>query len=155
MTKQLVVMESDASTNGDLDARAKQLEMLAQRIRKNNGEVQKLQGKKRLAKQLVNQVEKALYEESQRISREEMCQLKTRVTTLENEKREISEVLVEVQKRNLDLEVQLIQDKSNHERLLKETKMKIKQLHQQLTKSNSRRTSNFGEKNKCQAVSQE
>jgi hypothetical protein len=42
MAKQLVVMESDASTNGDLDARAKQLEMLAQRIRKKNGEVQKL-----------------------------------------------------------------------------------------------------------------
>jgi hypothetical protein len=64
-----------------------------------------------------------------------MCQLKTRITTLENEKRETNEVLVEVQKRNLDLEVQLIQDNSNHERLLKETKKKIKQLHQQLTKS--------------------
>jgi hypothetical protein len=64
-----------------------------------------------------------------------MCQLKTIVTTLENEKRETSEVLAEVQKRNLDLEVQLIQDKSNHERFLKRIKKKIKQLHQQFTKS--------------------
>jgi hypothetical protein len=44
-------------------------------------------------KQLANQVEKTLYEESQRISREEMCQLKTIITTLENEKRETSEVM--------------------------------------------------------------
>jgi hypothetical protein len=42
MAKQLVVMESGASTNGDLDAVVEQLEMLAQRIRKKNGEVQKL-----------------------------------------------------------------------------------------------------------------
>ncbi len=68
---------------------------------------------------MANQVEKTLYEKSQRISREEMCQLKTKVTILENEKKETREVLAKVQKRNLHLEVQLTQDKSNHERLLK------------------------------------
>jgi len=77
-------------------------------------------------KQLANQVEKTFYEESQRISKEKMCQLKIKVTTLENEKRETSEVIAKVKKRNLNLEVQLICDKSNHERLLKETKKKIK-----------------------------
>jgi hypothetical protein len=40
--KQLVVMESGPSTNGDFDAIVEQLEMLAQNIRKKNGEVQKL-----------------------------------------------------------------------------------------------------------------
>jgi peptidoglycan hydrolase CwlO-like protein len=45
MAKQLVVMESGASTDGDLDAMDKQLEMLAQRIRKKHGEVQELQKK--------------------------------------------------------------------------------------------------------------
>jgi hypothetical protein len=39
MAKQLVVMESGVSTNGDLDAIAEQLEMLAQKIKKKNGEV--------------------------------------------------------------------------------------------------------------------
>jgi hypothetical protein len=42
MTKQLVVIKNGASTNGDLDAVAEQLEMLAQNIKKKNGEVQKL-----------------------------------------------------------------------------------------------------------------
>jgi hypothetical protein len=37
-----MVMERGASTNGDLDAVAEQLEMLAQRIKKKNGEVQEL-----------------------------------------------------------------------------------------------------------------
>ncbi len=46
-------------------------------------------------KQLTNQVEKALYEESKRISREEVIRLKTRVIDLENEKKEIGEALVE------------------------------------------------------------
>jgi hypothetical protein len=41
-------------------------------------------------------VEKALYEESQRITREEMCQLKTKVTILKDEKRVMSEVLTKV-----------------------------------------------------------
>jgi hypothetical protein len=41
-------------------------------------------------------VDKTLYEESQRFSREEMCQLKTRIITLENEKKETSEVLANV-----------------------------------------------------------
>ncbi len=36
-------MENGASTNGDLDAMVKQLEMLAQNIGKKNGEVRKLQ----------------------------------------------------------------------------------------------------------------
>jgi hypothetical protein len=45
MAKQLVVMESGASTNGDLDAMDDQLEMLAYRIKKKHGEVQKLQKK--------------------------------------------------------------------------------------------------------------
>jgi hypothetical protein len=49
-------------------------------------------------------VEKIFHEESQRISKEEMCQLKTRVTILENEKKETCEVLTEVQTRNLHLE---------------------------------------------------
>ncbi len=44
-------------------------------------------------KQLANQVEKTLYEKNYKISKEEMFQLKTRVTTLENEKRETSEAL--------------------------------------------------------------
>jgi len=39
MAKQLVVMENGVSINGDLDAVVKQLEMLAQRIIKKNGEV--------------------------------------------------------------------------------------------------------------------
>jgi hypothetical protein len=42
MTKQLMVINSGASTNGDLDVVAEQLEMLAHKIRKKNGEVQKL-----------------------------------------------------------------------------------------------------------------
>jgi hypothetical protein len=42
MTKQLVVVEDGASSNGDLDVMAKQLEMLAQRVRKKNGKVQEL-----------------------------------------------------------------------------------------------------------------
>jgi hypothetical protein len=62
-------------------------------------------------KQLVNYVEKAFYEESHGIPREEMCWLKTRVIILEKEKRETNEVLVEVHKRNLHLDVQLTQDK--------------------------------------------
>jgi hypothetical protein len=82
-------------------------------------------------------VEKAFYEKNHRISREEMCQLKTIVTILENEKREIGEVLAKIQKRNLHLEVQLTHDKSNHETLSKETKKKIKQPHQQLMKSHT------------------
>lgn len=85
-------------------------------------------------KQLANQVKKALYEESQRTSKEKMSQLKTIVINLKNGK-ETCEALVEVQKRNLHLEAQLTQDKSNQKRLLKETKKKIKQLHQQLMKS--------------------
>jgi hypothetical protein len=64
-----------------------------------------------------------------------MCQLKTKVITLENEKRETSEILAEVQKRNFHLEAQLTHDKSNHEKVLKKTKKKIKQLHQQFMKS--------------------
>ncbi len=53
MAKQLMVMERGASTNGDLDAVAEQLEMLAQRIKKKNGEVQELQKEnERMAKQL-------------------------------------------------------------------------------------------------------
>jgi predicted RNA-binding protein with PIN domain len=72
MAKQLVVMESGASTNGHLDVVAEQLEMLAQMIRKKNGEVQELQKEnERMAKQLdevckqlANQVEKTFYEES-------------------------------------------------------------------------------------------
>jgi hypothetical protein len=39
MTKYLVVMESGASTSGDLDVMVEQLEMLAQRVMKKNGEV--------------------------------------------------------------------------------------------------------------------
>jgi hypothetical protein len=42
MAKQLVVMESNASTNGNLDAVVEQLEMLAQKIYKKNGEVLEL-----------------------------------------------------------------------------------------------------------------
>ncbi len=42
MAKWLVLMESGASTNEDLDAMAKELEMLAQRTKKKNGEVQEL-----------------------------------------------------------------------------------------------------------------
>jgi hypothetical protein len=42
MVKWLVVMKSSASTTGDLDAVVEQLEMLAQKIRKKNGEVLKL-----------------------------------------------------------------------------------------------------------------
>jgi predicted ATP-grasp superfamily ATP-dependent carboligase len=80
MAKQLVVMENGAPTNGDLDAVVEQLEMLAQKIRKN-GEVQELQKEnERMAKQLeetqsqlANQVEKTFYEENQSILREEMC----------------------------------------------------------------------------------
>lgn len=142
MAKHLVVMESGASTNEDLDVVVEQLEMLAQRIRKNNGEVQELQKEnekmakqlEETQKQLTNQVEKALYEKNQRISREKMCQLKTIITILEDEK-ETSEVLAKVQKRNLHLEVQLTHDKSNHEKLLKEIEKKIKQLHQRFPKS--------------------
>jgi hypothetical protein len=55
--------------------------------------------------QLTNQVEKSLYDESQRISREEMCQLKTIVIILQDEKKETIEVLAKVQKKNLHLEV--------------------------------------------------
>jgi len=55
-------------------------------------------------KQLINQVEKTFYEESQKTSREELFQLKTRVTNLKNEKKEIGEALVEVQKKNFHLE---------------------------------------------------
>jgi hypothetical protein len=36
-------MENSASTNGDLDEVAKQLEMLAQNIKRKNGEVLELQ----------------------------------------------------------------------------------------------------------------
>ncbi len=86
-------------------------------------------------KELINQVEKNHFmKKNQRITREEMCQLKTKVTILKDEKREMSEVLAKVQKMNLHLKAQLTQDKSNHERLLKEIEKKIKQLHQQLTK---------------------
>jgi hypothetical protein len=49
-------------------------------------------------------VENAFHEESQRISKEEMCQLKARVITLENEKKEMVKVFAKVQKRNLHLE---------------------------------------------------
>jgi TolA-binding protein len=95
MAKHLVVMESGASTNEDLDVVAEQLEMLAQRIRKNNGEVQELQKEnekmekqlEETQKELTNKVEKALYEESQRISRKEICHLKTIVTIPEDEKK--------------------------------------------------------------------
>ncbi len=54
-----------------------------------------------------------------------MSQLKTKVTNLKNEK-ETCEALVEVQKKKFHLEAQLTQDKSNQERLFKETKKKIK-----------------------------
>jgi len=55
--------------------------MLAQRIKKKNGEVQELQKEnERMAKQLkethnqlANEVEKTFYEENQRISKEKMC----------------------------------------------------------------------------------
>jgi hypothetical protein len=47
-------------------------------------------------KQLTNQVEKTFYEKNQRITREEMCQLKTKVTILKDEKREMSEVLAKI-----------------------------------------------------------
>ncbi len=48
-----MVMEKGASANGDLDAVAEQLEMLAQRIKKKNGEVQELQKEnERMVKQL-------------------------------------------------------------------------------------------------------
>ncbi len=78
MAKWLVLMESGASTNEDLDAMAKELEMLAQRTKKKNGEVQELQkenGKmakqlEETQKQLANQVKKTFYEENQRITRE-------------------------------------------------------------------------------------
>ncbi len=43
MAKHLVIMKNGASTNGDLNVVAKQLEMLAQKIKKKNSEVQKLQ----------------------------------------------------------------------------------------------------------------
>ncbi len=56
---------------------------------------------------------------------EKKCVVEARVTTLENEK-EIGEVLAKVQKKNLNLDAQLTQDKSNHERLLKEIEKKIK-----------------------------
>jgi DNA-binding protein H-NS len=64
-----------------LDAVVAQLEMLPQKIKKKNGEVQELQKEnERMAKQLeeaqnqlANQVEKTFYEENQRILREEMC----------------------------------------------------------------------------------
>ncbi len=66
-------MESGASTDGDLDVVVEQLEMLAQRTKKKNGEVQEIQKEnERMAKQLVNQVEKVVYEESQRIFKKEM-----------------------------------------------------------------------------------
>ncbi len=46
-------MESGASINGDLNVVVEQLEMLAQRIKKKNGEVQELQKEnERMAKQL-------------------------------------------------------------------------------------------------------
>lgn len=77
MAKQLVLMENGASTNEDLDAVVEELEMLAQRIKKKNGEVQELQKENgRMAKQLeetqkqlANEMKKTLYEESQRITR--------------------------------------------------------------------------------------
>ncbi len=114
MAKQLVIMENSASTNGDLDVVVEQLEMLAQKIKKKNGEVLELQkenekmGKQleETQKQLANQVEKTLYEKNQRTSREKVSQVKIRVTNLENEK-ETSEALAKVQKRNLHLETQL------------------------------------------------
>jgi hypothetical protein len=53
MAKQLVFMESGASTNEDSDVVDEELEMLAQRIRKKKGEVQKLvKENERMAKQL-------------------------------------------------------------------------------------------------------
>ncbi len=127
-------MENSASTNGYLDVMVEQLEMLAQKIPKKNDEVFQLQKEnEKMAKQLeetwkqlINQVEKTFYEESLKTSREELFQLKTRVTNLKNEKKEIGEALVEVQKKNFHLEAQLTQDKLNHERLLKEIKKKIK-----------------------------
>jgi hypothetical protein len=48
-----------------------------------------------------------LYEENKKTSRKKVFQLKTRVIKLKNDK-EIGEALVEVQKRNLHLEFQLI-----------------------------------------------
>ncbi len=46
-------MENVASTNGDLDAVVEQLEMLAHKIKRKNGEVQELQNEnERMAKQL-------------------------------------------------------------------------------------------------------
>ncbi len=73
-------MESSISTNGDLDVVVEQLEMLAQKIQKKNGEVLKLQKEnekmeiqlKETWKQLVNQVEKALYKESYKTLRKIM-----------------------------------------------------------------------------------
>ncbi len=81
-------MENSASTNGDLDAVAKQLDILAQKMKKKNGEVLELQkenekmGKQleETQKQLANQMEKTFYEKNQRTSREEVSQLKIRVT---------------------------------------------------------------------------
>jgi peptidoglycan hydrolase CwlO-like protein len=67
-----MVMESSASIDGDLDIMDEQLEMLAQNIKKGNGEVHKLQKEnERMEKkleetqnQLVNQIEKAFYEKN-------------------------------------------------------------------------------------------
>jgi CHAT domain-containing protein len=105
-------MESSASTNGDLDVMVEQLEMLVQMIRKKTNERFELQQEnEKMAKQLeqtwkqlVNQVEKALYEESQNISREDLFQLKTKNTNLKNEKKETCEALIEVHKKNFHLE---------------------------------------------------
>ncbi len=44
-------------------------------------------------KQLAKQMEKTLYEENQKISREEMDQLRIGITTVKDEKRETNEVL--------------------------------------------------------------
>ncbi len=59
----------------------------------------------------------------------------TIIIILEKKKRETSEALAKIQKRNLHLEAQLTHDKTNYERLLKEIEKKIEQLHQQLMKS--------------------
>jgi peptidoglycan hydrolase CwlO-like protein len=72
MAKHSMVMESSASIDGDLDIMDEQLEMLAQNIKKGNGEVHKLQKEnERMEKkleetqnQLVNQIEKAFYEKN-------------------------------------------------------------------------------------------
>jgi predicted nucleic acid-binding Zn-ribbon protein len=75
---------------------------------------------------VANQIEKTFYEKNQKILREEMFnQLRTRVVIIENEKREIGEVLTKVPKRNLHFEDQLTQDKSNHIEINKDKCPKI------------------------------